>query len=130
MSRPSVIVLVACAFALQPVLASAKDGPRDDVRVAGVCGRGAQAALRLKAEDDGIEVRFKVEQTRGGSATWRVALVHEYRVVLKRTVRTTSTSRSFELRRMLADLPGSDIVTAHAWGPSGLTCRATATLAG
>jgi hypothetical protein len=31
---------------------------------------------------------------------------------------------------MLRDLPGPDAVTVRAWGPRGLTCRATATLAG
>ena len=98
------------------------------MRAAGVCSKGVAAELRLKSEDRGIELRFKLRQTQASSA-WRVALVHERRVVWKGTLRTTRQSRSFELRRTLQDLPGDDTVTASAWGPRGLGCRATATLA-
>ena len=41
---------------------------------------------------------------------------------------TTRASSSFEVRRTLQDLPGADTVTASAWGPRGLVCRADATL--
>ena len=34
----------------------------------------------------------------------------------------------FEVRRLLTDLPGTDAVTATAWGPRGLVCRAAGTL--
>lgn len=33
-----------------------------------------------------------------------------------------------EVRRTVPDVPGADTVTATAWGPGGLVCRATATL--
>ena len=99
----------------------------DDARAVGVCSKGVAAELRLKTEDHGIEVRFKLRQTQATGA-WRVALVHERRVVWKGTLRTRRQSRSFELRRTLQDLPGDDTVTASAWGPRGLGCRATATL--
>jgi len=99
------------------------------VRVAGTCGRGATASLRLRADDGQIEVRFRVEQTRG-RGVWRITIVHEQRVSSRATRRTTRSDRSFELRRRLADLSGSDTVAVHAWGPGGLGCRATATLPG
>jgi hypothetical protein len=107
--------------------AVADHGGGGDVRVAGTCSRGATSGLRLKTEDDGIEVRFELEQRRP-TGPWSVKLVHERRVVWKTTARTTSGDRSFELRRTLPDLPGSDTVSAQAWGPGGATCRATATL--
>lgn len=125
MIRVAVISLIALAFAAQPMAAPGEDG-RGEVRVAGVCGTGAKAKLRLKASDNGIEVRFELEQSRA-SVVWRVVLVHEHRVAWKGAARTTR-ARSFELRRTLPDLPGSDTVTARAWGPRGVTCRATATL--
>jgi hypothetical protein len=99
------------------------------VRVAGDCGRGASAALRVRAHDDGLEVRFRLRQTRG-HGVWRVAIVHEQRVSIRAKRRTTRSEDSFELRRTLPDFPGSDTVAVHAWGPRGLTCRATATLPG
>lgn len=101
----------------------------DDIRVDGVCGRGATASLRIRSRDDGIEVRFGLRQTRGWG-TWRVTIVHESRVAARATARTRRAEDSFEVRRIVPDLPGSDTVVAHAWGPSGLSCRATATLPG
>ena len=111
--------------AARPAAAVANDG-RDEVRAAGECGSGAASELRLKRDHDGIELRFRVD-TRAG-AVWRVALVHERRIAWKGAARTTRTNGSFEVRRTLQDLPGADAVTASAWGPRGLVCRATATL--
>ena len=39
-------------------------------------------------------------------------------------------SGSYEVERMLPDLPGSDSVTVRAWGPRGVSCSVSATLAG
>ena len=99
----------------------------DDVRVAGDCGRGVSSSLRVRAHDDGIEVRFQLRQTRG-RGDWRITIVHENRVSSRAMSKTTRTDDSFELRRTLPDLPGSDTIVVHAWGPKGLGCRATATL--
>jgi hypothetical protein len=63
-----------------------------------------------------------------GRGVWRITIVHENRVSIRVTSKTTRTDDSFELRRTLPDLRGSDTVVVHAWGPSGLACRATATL--
>ena len=112
-------------FAARPVPAVAKDG--GEVRVRGACGSGATYELRLRGDDDRIEVRFEVDHNRPQVA-WRVALVHERRVSWKGSV-TTSRSESFELRRTLKNLPGADTVSARAWGPRGLVCQAAATLA-
>ena len=90
-------------------------------------GRGT-SKLKVKADDGLLEVEFEVDQNRAG-VLWRVALVHERRVAWKGTARTAGPSGSFEVRRLLRDLPGRDSVTARAWGPSGLTCQAQASLA-
>jgi hypothetical protein len=117
------LVLLAAA---RPVTALAKDG-RKEVRVAGICGSGATSNLRLRSDGGGIELRFEVDHSRVGVA-WRVVLVQERRVAWKGTARTARPSGSFEVERSLSDLPGADAVTATAWGPKGLVCRATATL--
>jgi hypothetical protein len=122
---PLAIVLVLL-FAARPVPAVAKDG-RGDVRVAGVCGSGATSKLRLKSDDDGIELRFEVDYSRAG-VVWRVVLVHERRIAWKGAVRTIRPSGSFQVRRTLQDLAGADAVTARALGPGGLVCRAAAVL--
>jgi hypothetical protein len=105
------------------------DGGGSEVRVTGTCGRGAVAMLRLRREDHALEVRFGLRQARG-RGLWRIAIVHEHRVSTRATRTTTRRDDSFELRRSLRDLPGSDTVVVHAWGPSGLDCQATATLPG
>jgi hypothetical protein len=122
---PLAIVLVLL-FAARPAPVVAKDG-RGDVRVAGVCGSGATSKLRLKSDDDGIELRFDVDYSRAG-VVWRVVLVHERRIAWKGVVRTTRPSGSFQVRRTLQDLAGADAVTARALGPGGLVCRAAAVL--
>jgi len=123
-----VVVIVVLLLALFAGTAAARDGDGgDDVRVAGVCGKGATASLRVRSRDNGIEVRFALRETRG-RGLWRVTIVHENRVAVRTTAKTTSGEDSYEVRRVLRDLPGSDAVVVHAWGPSGLGCRAAAIL--
>ena len=124
---------LAGALAVLAVGAGAADArrgkdDRQEIRVAGRCGGGATSKLRLRAEDGEIEVEFEVDQNRSG-VRWRVALVHERRVAWKGVARTAGPSGSFEVRRVVRDLPGSDSVSARAWGPGGLSCQARASLA-
>ena len=125
------LALTLLLFALSAGAAQARGADRGggggEVRVTGVCGRDATASLRLRAEDGRIEVRFELRQRRG-RGVWRIAIVHEQRVSSRVTKRTTRSDDSFELRRLLPDLPGSDTVVVHAWGPNGVGCRASATL--
>jgi hypothetical protein len=132
MARLVLIALVLLALSAGVAGARGDDnggGGSGDVRVAGSCGRGVTSSLRIEARADGIEVRFRLRQTRG-RGVWRVTLVHENRVAARATRKTTRSEDSFELRRTVPDLPGSDSVVAHAWGPRGLGCRAAATLPG
>jgi hypothetical protein len=105
------------------------DDGRQEVRVAGQCGRGATSKLKLKERDGGIQVEFEVDQNRSG-VRWRVSLSSEGRVVYRGTRRTGGSSGSFSLERTISDLPGADTVRARGVGPRGLTCQASATLPG
>ena len=129
MTRVLALALLLLALSAGAAQARGGDHGGGDVRVAGSCSPGATAALRLRGDDGRIEVRFRLEQRRG-RGLWRITIVHEQRVSSRATRKTTRSDRSFELRRRLADLPGSDTVAVHAWGPRGLGCRATATLPG
>lgn len=123
-----VLALVLVLLALSAGAVQARGGhDGGEARVAGACGRGATSSLRLRADDGGIEVRFRLRQTRG-HGLWRIAIVHEERVSSRATRRTARSHDSFELRRTLPDLQGSDTIAIHAWGPRGLGCRAAATL--
>jgi hypothetical protein len=121
---------VMLALAIWAGTADARGGHgSNDIRVAATCGVGATTSLRVRARDDGIEIRFRLRQTRG-RGSWRVTIVHENRVAVRATAKTTRADDSFEVRRVVEDLQGSDTVVVHAWGPKGLGCRLTATLRG
>ena len=122
-SRRWTLLAVFVALAL-PATAAA----RDDVRVAGSCGRGASAELRLKEDHGAIEVEYRVRRGRSGER-WSVALVHERRVAWRGRA-TTSGNDGFRVRRTLPDYAGADEITARASGPRGLTCTATGVLHG
>jgi hypothetical protein len=126
---PSLVaVCVALLGAALP--AQARDGGHgDDVRATATCGRGASGALRIRAHDGSIRIEFTVRRRRAGER-WRIVLVHERRVAWRGTLRTSRTSGSLRLRRSVPDFDGPDQVTARASGPRGLTCLASATLAG
>ena len=87
----------------------------------------ATSKLRLRARDGALELEFELEHSRP-RALWRVAIVHERRVVWRGTRRASVAGAAFELDRRLPDLAGTDAVTVTAWGPAGATCRATAVL--
>jgi hypothetical protein len=128
--RLSVLLLAVALLSLvaaRPLVAQAKDGD-DQVRVKGTCGKGAASELTLKSGHDGLELQFKLHHSRAGDA-WRVVVVQERRIAWKGAAKAAGSNGSFELRRTLPDLPGSDAVTVRAWGPHGLGCRATAILA-
>ena len=120
-------LLAASLFVATPpgLARDGKDG-RPEVRIAGTCSGSAKAKLRLRADSGEIEVEFEIEHARAGGR-WRVALVHERRVAWKGTARATQGG-ALATKRTIPDLPGYDTVTASAWGPQGLACRATATL--
>jgi hypothetical protein len=114
------LVLVAL---VAPCAALARGG--DDVRVAGSCGRGASAELRLKEDHGAIEVELRVRRGHSGER-WSVTLVHERRVAWGG--RATPRNDGFRVRRTLPDFAGADEVTARAANARGLTCQATGTL--
>jgi hypothetical protein len=129
------LMIVCLVLALAPSSALARgggggggdNGGRQEVRVAGSCGKGATARLRLRSQDGRIRAQLEIDHARSG-AIWRVSLVQERHVVYRGRARTRLGQ--FEVERRLSDLPGADIVTARAVGPRGLTCVAAATLPG
>ncbi len=127
MARLTILAALTAVLvvAVSPTAAASRGDGGGDARVAGVCGRGAESTLRLKADEGRIELRFELEGR--ARARWRLAFVHERRVAWK-GLRTTGRNGSLEVRRTVRDLPGTDTVVVRAVGPRGLTCRAVATL--
>lgn len=132
MLRPLAPLLLVLALAF-PAAAGAARGSGDDgqreAHATGSCGRGASAELRLRARDGAIELEFRLQGRRAGEA-WRTVVSHERRVALRRTLRTSRTSRSARLRTRLDDYGGADGISVRAAGPAGVVCTAAATLPG
>jgi len=101
---------------------------RAEVRATGSCGRGAQAWLKLKQRNSGIEVEFEVHHARPGQV-WRLAVVHERRIEYRGRHRTRSTG-ALRISESIPDFGGADGVSVRAWGPRGVTCTASAVLPG
>ena len=118
---PLVLAVFVALVVLAP--AAAKDG---DVLVRGTCTGPSSSKLKLSEEDGRIEVEFEVDQNRNG-VRWSVVLRRPSFVVARAVAVTRGPSGSFELRRVVADLAGSDRITARATRASGEVCRATAT---
>src|SRR4051812_50044357 len=69
---PALVVgaLLALIAAAPPDALAHAGGDRGETRVAGVCGRGASAKLKLKADDGAIEAEFEVQHNRTRTS-WR-----------------------------------------------------------
>jgi hypothetical protein len=123
------LAVLAAATTAAPAWADHGDGgDRPEVRIAGTCGGGGSATLKLKGDDGGIEVEVEVQHVRAGSR-WRVVVVQEGRVALRTTARA-STTGAINVERRVGDLAGADAISFRASGPDGRSCRATATLPG
>jgi hypothetical protein len=130
MRRHSLRLVLLAALAL-PVAARADDGDRrdGDVRVERSCGAGSSIRVRVRPRgEDTLRVELEVRTARRG-APWSVVVVHERRLALEATRRTSAASGSFAIRLTIPDWPGRDSVVVRATGPRGEACRATATVA-
>lgn len=104
---------------------SRDDDRREEVRVAGTCGRSSAIRLRLRAEDGVIRVDTTVRTPTTG--VWRLAVFHERRLARRLTARGRP---GFEVRVVLPDYAGPDAVRVRAVAPRGETCSAAATVTG
>ena len=116
-------VAIAAATAFVPA-ALAKNG---DPQVRGTCTASSTSKLKLKIENGRIEVEFEVDQNRNG-IPWKVTLRRNGTSLASITARTRAPSGSFTVRRVIANTPGTDRITANAASPSGERCSAQATL--
>lgn len=104
-------------------VAAARDG---DVEVRGRCSGGSQAELKLSDEDGRIEIEFEVDENRVGRR-WRVVVRDDGARVLRTRATTTAPSGSFEVRTVVDDGSGRDVIRARARNVStGEVCRAVA----
>jgi hypothetical protein len=123
LTRHVALGAAAAAVALVPASAAAKDG---DIIKRVTCSQGSTAKLKLSEEDGRIETEFEVDQNRNG-VRWNVTLRRNGAVAARTAKVTRGPSGSFEVRRLLANGAGDDVITARATRASGEVCRARAT---
>ena len=121
------VALAAAATGLALVVAAPADaGDREVVR-RGSCSGSTDWKLKAKEEDGRIEVEAEVDSNRNGQ-TWHWRLVHNGSVTARGTKTTRAPSGSFEVRRVVVDLAGTDHLKLRARkGASGETCRGAVT---
>lgn len=95
----------------------------DDVIVEGNCSRRSDYKLKASPEDGRIEIEGEVDSNRVGQ-TWRWKLWHNGSLTGKGMRRTSGSSGSFEVRRVIVDIAGTDWSTFKARNlRSGEICR-------
>lgn len=112
------IAILLVAGAALP--AQAKDG---DVIRTGDCGGRADWKLKVGHEDGRLEVEGEVDSNRAGQRwTWRMR--HNGTLSASGVKYTRGASGSFEVRRLMVDLAGTDTITFVARRPAtGQVCR-------
>jgi hypothetical protein len=120
---PLTLMLFAAALLAVPA-AFAKGSHHRTVRVGGVCTQQSTSKLKLSREHRGIEVELEVDQNRN-AVPWKVTLRRNGHRVASLRALTHAPSGSFEVRRVIADRPGADRISARATRASGETCTAS-----
>jgi len=113
---------MALSIALAPAPALAKDG--DVIRV-GSCSGSADWKLKASPENGRIEVEGEVDSNKNGQV-WRWRIVHNGTVSARGRATTQPLSGSFEVRRVLVNVAGTDtirFVARHL--ASDQVCRGT-----
>jgi hypothetical protein len=111
------------AVPAQAPAAPAKDG---DVLVRGTCTGRSTSKLKLSDDDGRMEVEVEVDQNRNG-VPWTILLRRDGVRVATAVRVTRPPSGSFELRRVIANGAGTDVVSARAMRRSGEVCSARGT---
>ena len=125
MSRSLIpLTLSLFAAALLAVPAASAKGGHPGVTVRGTCTKQSTSKLKVARDNGRIEVEFEVDQSRNG-VPWKVTLRRNGTRVAVLKATTKAPSGSFEIRRLLADRPGADRISARATRASGEACTAS-----
>lgn len=132
LSKVALVLAAVSLVAVGPALAKSDDGGGDtssgaghdraEVRRTVRCSFSSMAELKVKPEHGLLKIELEVDGPRAGVA-WRVVLLHERSIVLRRLARTTPPSGSFEVRSTVRDWEGTEAITARATALSGEMCR-------
>ena len=111
--RTTTALAASAALATVALAAPAATAGDDDGRVEkrGSCSGTTDWKLKAKHDDGRIEVEYEVDSNRNGQ-TWRWRILHDGDLSARGTKQTRPPSGSFEVRRLLVDTRGDDVI---AW---------------
>src|SRR3954451_7551845 len=117
----AVAIAVACCVAMT---APAQAKGIDKVRV-GSCSGSTHTKVKVGADDGRLEVEGQVDSNRNGQ-TWGWRIVHNGSISAHGTRITRAPSGSFEFRRTVVNLRGTDTIRFRAVNRrNGEVCNAT-----
>ncbi|MEX1100844.1 MAG: hypothetical protein WD739_01455 [Actinomycetota bacterium] len=105
--------LAACCLAVFTLGAQPAFANDDDVIVEKDCSGPSDLKLKLSPEHGRIEVEFEVDQNVVGDS-WRVVLRHDGERFFRGVLVTQEPSGSFEVRRVVDNEQGDDLIQAKA----------------
>lgn len=119
--RPLTLFALAMSATIVPLPAAhAGDG---DVERRGSCSDATSWKLKAGPEDGRVEVEAEVDSNVVGQV-WKWRLLHDGDRVARGKRTTRAPSGSFEVRRVLVDLAGTDRIVFRAVHPAtGEICR-------
>ncbi len=121
--RSRTVPLFVAALALPLLSAPAAYAGDDDVERRGSCSGNAEWKLKVGPEDGRLEVEGEVDSNRNGQV-WRWRIKHNGSISARGKATTGGDSGSFEVRRVMTNLAGTDTFVFRAkHRPSGQVCR-------
>jgi hypothetical protein len=108
-----------------PAVAPAKGGGTRVVK-SGTCSDGSHWKLKVKPDDNVLEVEFEVDMNRNG-IPWKVTIRRNGSVAASGTRTTHAPSGSFSFERRISGSSGAKISATARRTSTGATCRGTAT---
>jgi hypothetical protein len=117
------VAALAFPVALAAPASASHGGGGGDVRTSGACSGNAHWKLKAKADNGRIEVEGEIDSNRSGQS-WGWKLKHNGSVSARGTRTTAGASGSFEVRRRMANLAGTDHFVFRA-EHAGQVCRGT-----
>ncbi len=124
-TRTTAIRIGAVALAGTALLATAGPALANDADVIrrGGCSGSSDWKLKASPENGRIEVEGEVDSNRTGQ-TWKWRMLHNGTVSASGTATTTGPSGSFDVRRLMVNLAGTDQIGWRATNPAtGEVCR-------
>jgi hypothetical protein len=106
-SVPAATALAALALPFALVAPASASHGGGDLRTSGGCSGSAHWKLKAKADDGRIEVEGEIDSNKNGQI-WSWKLRHNGSVSATGTGKTAGPSGSFEVKRRMANLSGTD----------------------